>query len=175
MHTDSETLKGPGKKLGRTGRLAGRTATIAATVAALTVGGIAAANWTVPGSGAGGATATTVADLTVSISAASELYPGATVDGALTVENENPFPVRITAVTFSGDVVVTDGGDCTPANSGVTFTDNITGLTIDVPANAEEFASALEDAITMSTSSNTACQGKVFSRPFTITAEVPSS
>jgi hypothetical protein len=170
MSTASHAPKSPR----RTRRLAGRTATIAATVAALTVGGIAAANWTISGAGSGGAEATTVTNLVVSVSADGDLFPGATVDGNLTVTNSNPFPVRITAVTFSGDVTVaTPAGTCTPANSEVTFTTK-TGLTLDVAANAtsEELVGALVDAIEMGSGADNDCQGRVFSREFTVTAEI---
>jgi len=158
----------------RTGRLAGRTASIAAVAAALTVGGIAAANWNIAGAGTGLAEATTVENLTVSVSADGDLYPGATVAGSLTVTNNNPFPVLITAVTFSGDVVVgAPAGDCTPANSQVAFA-NATSLTIEVAANANavEFAGALGNVITMGSGSDDSCQGKTFTRPFAVTAAI---
>ena len=170
MRTEDHTTS----KRSWTGRLAGRTATIAAVAAALTVGGIAAASWNIAGSGSGAAEATTVENLTVSVSADGDLYPGAAVDATLTVTNNNPFPVLITAVTFSGDVVVgAPAGTCTAVNSEVAFA-NATGLNIEVAANASavEFDSALVGVITMGSGSDDACQGKTFTRPFAVTAAI---
>jgi len=169
MSTETQT-----SKRRWTGRLAGRTATVAAVAAALTVSGIAAANWNITGEGTGSADATEVTNLTVSVSTDSELFPGAAVDASLTVSNPNPFPVLITAVTFSGDVVVgAPAGACTGANSEVAFA-TATGLTIEVAANADavKFDGALEGAVTMGTGSNDACQGKTFTRPFAATAAI---
>jgi len=174
MSTDMSTETQTPRTRSRTGRLAGRTATIAAIAAALTVGGIAAANWIVDGGGTGAALATEVEGLVVLLSADGDLYPGATVDGTLTVTNDNPFPVVISAVTFTDPVVVTEpAGDCTTSNSQVTFTD-ASGLSIEVAANATavEIEGALVDVITMGTGADDSCQGKTFSRPFTVTAAI---
>lgn len=154
-------------------RWAGRTAALAAAVATLMIGSIAAATWTLSGEGSGEAAATTAESLTATLTSPA-LYPGLTADGTLVITNPNAFPVLVTEVTFSGDVAVgAPAGDCTPVNSAVTFT-TATGLSIIVPAGVtdESFEDALANAIAMGTGSDNACQGKSFSRPFTLTAEI---
>ena len=173
MTTEAHTLHKPR----RARRLAGRSATVAAVAAVLTVGGIAAANWAIDGEGTGTADATTVENLDVTLSADGALYPGATVDGTLTVTNDNPFPVIISAVVFDGAVIVgTPAGDCTSVNSEVTFTD-ATGLSIEVAAEttAEPFVGALVGAIAMGGGSDDACQGKTFTKDFTVTAAIDTT
>jgi len=156
-----------------TGRLAGRTTTIAALAAALTVGGIAAANWEVGGGGAGSADATTVTNLDVVLSADGDLYPGATVDGEITVTNDNPFAVKITAIEFDGTLVVEDAPGCTALNADVTFNDGV-GLDITVPADADAalLVDVLQDMISMGPDSDNTCQGAKFSMDFEITAVI---
>ena len=183
MHTDTETLKGPGKKLGRTGRLAGRTATIAATVAALTVGGIAAANWTVDGGGTGSADATEALDLTIDLGLPESafLYPGAELDGDLIVTNPNAFPIEITGVTFSGLVTVKPAdpqpvaGTCDADDHKVTFEDrDLSSTPLVVPANETAFVldAALAGAIKMANDAANACQGATFDSEFTVAAAI---
>jgi hypothetical protein len=164
-------------KRGWTGRLAGRTATIAAAAAALTVGGIAAANWTVAGSGSGAADASEVVNIEdIELSFASELFPGASLTGDLEITNPNPFPVRITGVEFTGSLTITPAdpqpvaGTCDASNAQVAFVDK-GSLSLVVPANDTE-TFELADVLTMGTGAANACQGAKFNRGLTITAVI---
>ena len=160
-------------KTPRPRRWAGRAAALSAAVATLMIGSIAAATWVVSGTGDGSADAATVTNLTAEVTS-DALYPGLTTDGTLIVTNTNPFQVKITAVNFDGAVVVGDpAGTCTASNSEVTFT-TVIELELIVSANAtdEEFEDVLTDAIAMGGEADNDCQGRTFSRPFTLTAEI---
>lgn len=180
MTTEAHTLHKPR----RARRLAGRSATVAAVAAVLTVGGIAAANWIVDGSGTGSAGATESIDLDVSLEIsrdesdqALKLYPGATLDGDLIVTNPNAFAIQITEVTFdpSDPVTVTpaEGKTCGSDDHKVTIS-GATGLTLIVAAGDENFRleEALAGAFTMGTDAANGCQGATFAREFSVEAEI---
>jgi hypothetical protein len=154
-------------------RWASRTAALAAAVATLMIGSIAAATWTLSGTGTGAADATTALGLTVSIASPDDLYPGLTTDVTLTVSNPNAFAVEITAVTFTGDLTVTPAAEqtCSVADSAVTF-NNQSLLSEVVAAGAESTAITLTGAITMGTGATDGCQGASFSQSFDVAAEI---
>jgi hypothetical protein len=131
-------------------------------------GGIAYAAWTASGSGLGYAKATTAQGLTTldaSATTSASLYPGATGDVRLKINNPNPYPVRITAVTGAGTITSDKGAACNAA-TGVSFIDQ-TGLTLDIPAsNSATFT--LSGSVTMSNASDNSCQGAVFTIPVTL-------
>jgi len=146
-------------------RLIGATAT-------LLVLGIAAlvyAAWTATGGGSGYAKAGNAQALTttdVSASTTASLYPGADGNVLIKINNPNPYPVRVTAVSGNGTITASGGsGTCT--TTGVTFTDQ-SSLTLDVAAStATQFT--LTGAAHMSNSSDNGCQGAVFTIPVSLT------
>ena len=133
------------------------------------VGSIAYAAWTASGGGSGYAKATSAQALTtvdVSATTTATLYPGATGNVSLRIDNPNPYPVRVTAVTGSG-VIDSDSTAACDASTGVTFT-NQSGLTLDIAASSAQ-TFTLTGAVAMSNSSHTDCQGAVFTIPVTLT------
>jgi hypothetical protein len=131
----------------------------------LAVGSIAYAAWTASGTGSGYAQATTAQALTtVDVSAATtaQLYPGATGDVILRINNPNPYPVRVTSVSGTGAITSDMGGAC-DASTGVTFT-NQTGQTLDVPASSA-VTFTLSGSVSMSNASDNSCQGAIFTIP----------
>ena len=132
-------------------------------------GSVAFAAWTATGSGSGYAKATTASPLTtvdVSASTTATLYPGATGDVSLRINNPNPYPVRVTSVAGSGTITSDAGGAC-DASTGVTFTDQ-SSLTLDVGASSAA-TFTLSGAASMSNASANSCQGAVFTIPVTLT------
>jgi hypothetical protein len=135
--------------------------------------GLVYAAWTTNGSGSGYAKAGSSQALTTIDGAASTtatLYPGVNGNVRLEIDNPNPYPVRVTAVSGNGTITadaahVTAG--CTNANTGVTFT-NQTGLTIDVAADASA-TTTLNNAVSMSNASDNGCQGATFTIPVSLT------
>lgn len=130
---------------------------------------VAFAAWTTNGTGSATAKAQSAQALTtvdVSASTPATLYPGATGDVLLRINNPNPYPVRVTGVTGSGAITSDAGASCT-ASTGVTFT-NQTGLTLDVAANAQA-TFTLSGSVAMSNASHTTCQGAVFTVPVSLT------
>src|SRR5262245_36677092 len=130
---------------------------------------VAFAAWTTNGNGDGSARATSSQALTtvdVSATTPATLYPGATGDLRLRINNPNPYPVRVTAVSGNG-TITSDAGAACNASTGVTFT-NQTGLALDVAAgSAATFT--LSGSVAMSNASHTSCQGAVFTVPVTLT------
>jgi hypothetical protein len=150
-------------------KLSKRATVTSVLLGTLLVAGVAFAAWTATGTGSGYAKATTAQALTtvdVSASTAATLYPGATGDAKLRIDNPNPYPVRVTDVAGSGAITSNAGAACNAA-TGVTFS-NQSGLTLDVAAgSAATFT--LTGSVAMSNASDTSCQGAVFTIPVTLT------
>jgi hypothetical protein len=162
-------------------RIARRGMVVLSVTATMAISGVAFASWTLSGTGTGAAEATVASSLDVDIEAVN-LYPGAEASAEITIENPNPFPVLITAVTFDSeaDVTVTggiagDGDACSTSNAAVTF-NNLTGLSIEVPAadgdDAGVATAQLSAAVEMGTNSANRCQSASFTKPFSVTAVI---
>jgi hypothetical protein len=143
--------------------------TVGVLVAVATAGLVYAA-WTANGTGSGFAKADTAKALTTldaSAATSADLYPGATGDVQVKVNNTNSFPVRVTAVTGNG-AIKADAAHSGCVTTGVTFTDK-SNLTLDVPAGtATTFR--LTGAVQMSNASDNGCQGATFEIPTALTA-----
>ena len=142
-----------------------RFMTTGITVLVLGAVGLVYAAWISSGTGSGYTKATTAQALTtvnVSASTTATLYPGATGDVLISINNPNPYPVRVTSVTGNGTITASGGtGTCT--TTGVTFT-NQTGLTIDVAGGAAT-TSTLTGSAHMTNASDDGCQGATFTVP----------
>ena len=139
-----------------------------ALIAMAAVGFVYAA-WTTNGSGSGYAKAGSASALTtvdVSATTTASLYPGQNGNVKLSINNSNPYAVRVTAVTGNGSIT-SDTSGCTTANHGVTVT-NQTGQSIDIAANSST-TTTLSGAASMAASSDNACQGATFTIPVSLT------
>ncbi|GIV00567.1 MAG: hypothetical protein KatS3mg014_2182 [Actinomycetota bacterium] len=137
------------------------------SVGLLFAAGIAFAAWTATGTGSGYAKATTAQPLTtvdVSATTPATLYPGATGDVLLRINNPNPYPVVVNDVTGNGAITASNPS-CNVAS--VTFTDQ-TGLSLNVPASSAA-TFTLSGAVQMSTAANDDCQGATFTIPVALT------
>ena len=154
-------------------RLRKKLAVIGTMTVVLLLAGVAWAAWTVSGSGSGYAKAKTVQPLTtvnVSASTAATLYPGATGDVKLSIDNSgNSFGVTVTSVTGSG-VITSSGGAGLCLVSGVTYTDQ-TGLSLSVPASSSA-TFTLSNAVSMGNNSDNGCQGATFTIPVSLAGTV---
>ena len=146
-----------------------RMLTVGTTLIVLGAVALVYAAWTTNGTGEGYAKAGTAQALTtvdVSASTTASLYPGASGNVLIKINNPNPFGVRVTAVSGNG-TIAPDSGHSGCTTTGVTFTEQ-TGLTLDVAAStATQFT--LNGAASMSNSSLNACQGAIFTIPVTLT------
>jgi hypothetical protein len=127
--------------------------------------GLVYAAWTSSGTGSGYAkagTAQALSTVDVSASTTATLYPGSNGDVLIEIDNPNPYPVRVTAITGNGTITA-DGGHPGCVTTGVSFA-NQTGLTIDVAAN-DSTQATLSGAASMSNASDNGCQGAVFTVP----------
>lgn len=159
------------------GRTRKRLSTVVGTLAVLIVGGIVFAAWLVPGTGRGYAKAKQAQALNtddVGATTTDQLYPGATGDVKVKVNNPNPFAVTVTGVDANG-AVDSDKANCTDVGAdatkktGVTFTNQSLNSNNVVPANGS-LTLTLNNAVSMSNQSVNACQGAVFTIPVTFTA-----
>jgi hypothetical protein len=125
------------------------------------------------GSGAGSGVAITGGDPPVTVIEASgtvtsELYPGASADLLVELDNPNNFSVDIVTITGNGTVTGSGGiGTCT--STGVTVPTQ-TGLSIPV-APGDNVVVHIPNGVTMGASSSSGCQGATFQAPIMITVE----
>ena len=121
------------------------------------------------GSGHGSGAAGTLLPVTVTAVAGTPttpLVPGGTGDVILNVKNPNAFAVTLVSVTGNPTITAAGGiGTCT--TTGVTFS-NQSGLSDTIGASGTTQVD-LTGAASMSSSSQTGCQGATFSIPVTIT------
>lgn len=147
---------------------------VLATAAALGIGGTAAwAAWTAHGSGAGRGRAGQSLQISTlgTTSHGTLLYPGGSGDLTVNVNNGNAFPIRVTTVVPTAPAVADPAhhaAGCSGSATGVTV-DSFTTVTLPVPANAhQEFT--LANVVHMSSGSDNACQGAVFTIPVVLVA-----
>jgi len=146
---------------------------VVGVVAAVAAAGGAIASWSTSTSGNAYSKAGTASPLVLSDASAStsaDLYPGADGTLKLKVANPNSFSVRITAVALtSGGTITSNVAACNSGGTGVTLT-NQTGLTLDLATNAGATVFSIPGGVHMSNSSDTNCQGAVFTIPVDVTA-----
>jgi hypothetical protein len=148
---------------------------IAATTAAVALGGgIAFAVWTVGGSGSGGGAATVANSLTVTAitpsGPAASLYPGGPAGQVyLTVANPNPFAVTINTLTW-GTPTSTNTTACPSSNISIDSAAP-TSVAISIPANATAgTAYQINSVLDLAHTAPNGCQGVAFNAPVTVTA-----
>jgi hypothetical protein len=169
-------------------RYAVRAVVVGGVAVAVVGAGIAYAAWSQSASGSGAAKSATVAftvqtTSTTSGSAITNLLrPGSvagtasgdTVGGDLkiTLNNTSGFPVHVTQVVAIG-AVTSDKAGCTAATSGVqvgaagTYTVPVATLT--VAGDSANHDVVIPNALSMTTGSDTTCQGATFTIPVTVT------
>lgn len=102
----------------------------------------------------------------------NELQPGGSGDLLVTLQNANPFPVTLTGLSQNGSVTVLGGSGCTAANAGVSVTAR-TDLSITIPSGTNTVS--VPDGISMSSASDSGCQGASFDIPVVVTVRQGSS
>ncbi|BEL10088.1 hypothetical protein Q0Z83_082790 [Actinoplanes sichuanensis] len=137
-----------------------KRAVVIGTALAVTTGATAAyAAWVARGTGEAKAQAVTAAPLTTgSVTLAADLYPGATGDAKITINNPNSYKVKVADII--GSTVTASGGigDC--AGTNVVFA-NQTGKDIEVPAKGNVQVT-LTNAVSMIADAENGCQGATF-------------
>jgi len=128
---------------------------------------VAFALWSANGVGTSSAKALTAQSLTVTAATATaDLYPGFTLgDVAFSVNNPNPYPVTVTAMT-PGTVISSSPVNCPASNVTVA---SATGLSIAVPANSSANNQTIANVVTMLSTAPDLCQGVTFTINLTLT------
>jgi hypothetical protein len=155
------------------GNLSRKRRLVGAAVTLIVLGAVALvyAAWTASGTGNGYAKAGTAVDLTTSVATATaSLYPGTDGNVKITINNPNPYPVRVTDITGNGAITASGGiGTCT--TTGVTYTAQHS-LTIDVAAKTGGVdgttTTTLANAAHMDNTSDNGCQSATFTIPVTL-------
>lgn len=134
----------------------------------LAAGWSAFAYWTGHGTGSATKQAGTAAPLTTTTaSPTAALYPGATGDVKIVINNTNSFAVTVTDIEGNG-AIAADGAHSACTTTGVLFAPQHSRS--DVIGAGGSVTLTLSNAASMDTSSLSACQGATFSIPVTITA-----
>lgn len=143
-------------------------ALVAVVVVACAVG-TAVGWWGGPGSGSGSAAILAPADLTLTPAVpTTPLFPGGSGDVAVSIANANPFPLDVPSLeldTTQGNAgyavdAIHVGAGCASAALTYTTQDNA-GAGWTVPASST-LDLDLDDAVTLDTTSGSACQGATF-------------
>ena len=137
-------------------------------------GGAAYGYFTSHGSGNGSGSTGTMQSVTVAAISGQTpntlLLPGSSGEIIVNVHNPNSYQVHLVSVTF-GTINASGGSGCTAGNSGVTLTDQ-PSISFAIPPSSTTLV-RLAGAASMSTSSNSGCQGATFSATATITVHTP--
>lgn len=162
------------RSIGRGTRVAGTASAGAVALCLLAGAGTAYAYWASTGAGAGAAAAGTM-QISVDAVAAGDanrasLFPGGTADVILRTSNPNAFAVTLYSVAASGPVTA-DAAHAGCVTTGVSFTAPAAPLApaVTIPAKSSVLV-ALPGTASMSTQSQSACQGATFKIPVTVEA-----
>jgi hypothetical protein len=155
-------------------RVINRKLAVAVLVAVMAAVGLVYAAWTTNGTGnayAKAGTSQAISTVDVSASTTATLYPGVTGDVLIKLDNPNPYPVTVTAISGNGTIAA-DAGHAGCTTTGVTFT-NQSSLSLVIPAKSGGVDGVLQSTLTgaaaMSNASLNACQGATFTIPVTLT------
>jgi hypothetical protein len=135
--------------------------------------GAAYAHWTSTGTGSGSGSTGTLQPVTAAAfvggdTPSSNLFPGASADVILRVNNPNAYAVTLVSVSGNG-TIMPDGGHAGCTTTGVTFT-NQSGLSSTIGASGTTLVE-LPNAAAMAITSSNGCQGATFSIPVSITVQ----
>lgn len=147
-------------------------------VAALTMlagGGAAFAAWSASGSGVGSALAYTPQTVTLNTVAlspsASSLYPGGPAGNVyFTVNNPNPYAIKITNIAW-GTPVSASPIACASSFISVDSGAPTSGFSLSVPANGTSPVIQVNSVLDLSSVATDPCQGNVFTVPVTVTGQ----
>jgi hypothetical protein len=144
-----------------------------AGAAALAGGGIAIAAWSASGSGTGSALAYTAQSVTVNAVALSNssasLFPGGPPGNVyFTVTNPNPYPIKITNITW-GTPVSANPSACSSSLISVDTGAPTSGFNMTIPASGTSSVTQVNAVLDLSASATDTCQGNSFNVPVTMT------
>ena len=154
-------------------------------IATLALAAAGLAYFTATGSGLGSAQPATPQDVTIAVAspAGSALYPGGSADITATAHNPNSGPVHIhsfvldtsgahpTGIT-SDEAGCSSGGNTGSSSNSVTFNGPATNGGNDFVIPAGDSSLTLENALSMSTTAENACQGATFTVYVQVGSEV---
>jgi hypothetical protein len=151
-----------------------RKVAVGVIAAVMSIVGLVYAAWTTNGTGSAYAKAGSsqaIGTVDVSASTTATLYPGVSGDVLIKLDNPNPYPVTVTAISGNGSITA-DAGHSGCTTTGVTFS-NQTGLSLVIPAKSGStngsLQTTLSGAASMSNASLNACQGATFTIPVSLT------
>jgi hypothetical protein len=134
-------------------------------------GGAAYGLWQAVGAGVASSASGTAQNVTAGATITGTLSPGGSSrDLVVSITNPNAQAITVTAVVLNGAVTAAGGiGTCATTGVGVALPPSIN---LAVPATSTRTYTAT-GAVTMSTTSESGCQGAAFTVPLTVTARLP--
>lgn len=145
-----------------------RAVTLIGATCAFTMVGAAWAAWTVTGSAPATTSIGQAVPLTVGVTMPSDLYPGASKNISVTVNNPNSFAIDVTSITWSS-VTSNDAVNCAGTNLSLTPATPNTRIG---PNSTQTIL--LGSAATLSVNATDACQGKTFTATATVNGQTPN-
>ena len=125
---------------------------------------LAFAAWVADGTGSGTAGARTAVALTTSVATTTaQLFPGGNGDLLVTINNANPYPVKVTKIEPNGAITATGG--CAGTNVSFSTLDDLSILVDD----DDSTQATLMNAVSMIADADNNCQGAVFTVPVKLT------
>ena len=149
------------------------TARLLLAVATLSLGcaGVAKASWSSTASGSGSASTGTMTISGEALSGEtpnSTLYPGGAAEAILKIRNPNSYPVQVVGITATGTPEA--GNGCSPTGVSFSAPAGFSDPQFSLAAN-QSTVLHLAGAMSMDTTSASACQGQRFSLLVTVTVQ----
>lgn len=146
-----------------------------AGAAVLVGGGVALAAWSASGSGTGSALAYSAQTVTINAVALNNsqasLFPGGPAGSVFfTVTNPNPYPLKITSITW-GTPVSNNTTACPSSVISVDSNAPTSGFNLTVPANLTSGMIQVNSVLDLALSATDSCQGIGFSVPLTVSGQ----
>jgi hypothetical protein len=140
--------------------------------AILAASGVAFATWSATGGGTGSALAVTAQTVTINAvalnSSSASLFPGGPAGNVyFTVANPNPYPIKITNITW-GTPVSANPSACSSAFISVDASAPTSGFSLTVAASGTSPVTQVNGVLDLSSSATDTCQGNGFNVPMTV-------
>lgn len=153
-------------------RWATRACVVTGALAVTLGAGVAFAAWSSNGSGTSSAKAGVAGGVTAGTATPSStlLYPtgSASAPLAITINNPNPYPVKVSAISLAAQsapasVVTPNNASCTTSTAHVTTSNvSVTGLSLSIAAGGSTTYTTTGNVVSMATDSDDGCQNATF-------------
>jgi hypothetical protein len=158
-------------------RRLGFVGVIALLLVSLVGATVAWALWTRNENGDAGAASRTMTFTVTADAGTADLYPSSSATGSVkfTVTNPNPFVIEVTGVTGNGSVTPDDATACPAANVTIETVSGLSGANYQATGSGGTKAVTVAGVLKMATTAPDGCQGRTFTVPLTVSAQIITS